>query len=130
MIDVGGKPTTARVAVAEAIVTMAGGTRRAVMDGTLPKGDAGSVARVAVLVIGEMPDGGAICVDGPPEPVEIAGPAQAAAPPPECHFAAVLGEPVAQAAPAGRAEGDGAGTQTTVWWRFEPRRLFETLAGD
>jgi hypothetical protein len=91
---------------------------------------AGSVPRAAVLVIGEMPDGGAICVDGPPEPVEIAGPAQAAAPPPECPFAAVLGEPVAQAAPAGRAEGDGAGTQTTVWWRFEPRRLFETLAGD
>jgi hypothetical protein len=91
---------------------------------------AGAVARVSVLVIGEMPDGGAICVDGPPEPVEIAGPAPAATAPPDCCFASVLGEPLAQAASAVQGEGQGGGKQSTVWWRFEPRRLFETLAGD
>jgi len=90
----------------------------------------GAVARAAVLVIGEMPDGGAICVDGPPEPVEIAGPAEAAVPPSGCPFAGVLAEALAQATPKVPGEPQDAGAPATVWWRFDPRRLFETLAGD
>jgi cyclic pyranopterin phosphate synthase len=47
MVDVGGKNATARVAVAEAIVRMKPATRKAVLGGELPKGDAIAVARIA-----------------------------------------------------------------------------------
>jgi len=47
MVDVGGKSATAREAVAEAIVRMQPATRAAVLGGTLPKGDAVAVARLA-----------------------------------------------------------------------------------
>jgi cyclic pyranopterin phosphate synthase len=47
MIDVGGKPDTDRVAVAEAVVQMGPATADAVFGGGLPKGDAVAVARIA-----------------------------------------------------------------------------------
>jgi cyclic pyranopterin phosphate synthase len=50
MIDVGGKPPTDRVAEAEAVVVMTDETRRAVLEGRLPKGDVGAVARVAGIM--------------------------------------------------------------------------------
>ena len=89
----------------------------------------GTVARASVLVVGEMPDGGAICVDGPPEPVEIAGRAAAAPSLPDCPFASVLEEAFEQSAAQGEP-GQGRGAGVTVWWRFDPRRLFSVLAGD
>jgi cyclic pyranopterin phosphate synthase len=49
MIDVGGKPPTAREAIAEAIICLAAATREALFSGGLPKGDARSVARVAAI---------------------------------------------------------------------------------
>ena len=49
MVDVGGKPTTEREAVAEAFVTMSPGTRALLIEGTLPKGDAIGVARIAAI---------------------------------------------------------------------------------
>lgn len=49
MVDVGGKERTDREAVAEAVVTLTEGTRRALFDGALPKGDAVAVARVAAI---------------------------------------------------------------------------------
>ncbi len=50
MVDVAGKAVTARVAVAEALVTMAPSTADALFGGTLPKGDAVAVARVAAIM--------------------------------------------------------------------------------
>ena len=49
MIDVGAKPSTARVAVAEALVEMSTAVRDRFADGDLPKGDAAAVARVAAI---------------------------------------------------------------------------------
>jgi len=49
MVDVGGKAITDREAIAEAGVVMSESTRRAFMDGSLPKGDAAAVARVAAI---------------------------------------------------------------------------------
>jgi len=50
MVDVSGKPETAREAVAEAIVTLAPDTRRALFAGDLPKGDARAVVRLAAIM--------------------------------------------------------------------------------
>jgi cyclic pyranopterin phosphate synthase len=50
MVDVGRKAETSRVAVAEARVAMSAQTRDMVFDGTLPKGDAVAVARVAGIM--------------------------------------------------------------------------------
>ena len=47
MVDVGDKPSTARIATAQAAVRMAPDTADAVFDGTLAKGDAVAVARIA-----------------------------------------------------------------------------------
>ncbi len=50
MVDVGAKAVTAREAVAEARVTLSPQVRRAVFDGTLPKGDAAAVVRIAAVM--------------------------------------------------------------------------------
>jgi cyclic pyranopterin phosphate synthase len=50
MVDVGRKAETRRVAVAEARVAMSAQTRDMMFDGTLPKGDAVAVARVAGIM--------------------------------------------------------------------------------
>jgi cyclic pyranopterin phosphate synthase len=47
MVDVGGKPVTARTAVAEGRVLLAPGTAQRLLDGDLPKGDALPVVRIA-----------------------------------------------------------------------------------
>ena len=47
MVDVGDKPSTRRVAVAEGFVTMPSDLVARFFDGDLPKGDAAAVARVA-----------------------------------------------------------------------------------
>lgn len=49
MVDVGGKVESHRVAVAEAHVTMSPDARSALFAGTLPKGDALAVARIAAI---------------------------------------------------------------------------------
>lgn len=50
MVDVSGKPETAREAVAEAFVSLAPETRRALFAGELPKGDAPAVVRLAAIM--------------------------------------------------------------------------------
>ena len=50
MVDVGRKAETSRVAVAEARVAMSAQTRDMMFDGSLPKGDAVAVARVAGIM--------------------------------------------------------------------------------
>ncbi|MCB2224451.1 MAG: cyclic pyranopterin monophosphate synthase MoaC [Actinobacteria bacterium] len=49
MVDVGGKPATDRAATAEAVVALAPPTKAALFEGSLPKGDARAVARVAAI---------------------------------------------------------------------------------
>lgn len=49
MVDVGGKEVTTRHAVAEAIVAMSEEVRTRFLDGTLPKGDAAALVRVAAI---------------------------------------------------------------------------------
>jgi cyclic pyranopterin phosphate synthase len=50
MVDVGGKPVTARRAVASGYVAMRPSTLRAIADGTVPKGEVLSTARVAGIM--------------------------------------------------------------------------------
>jgi cyclic pyranopterin phosphate synthase len=50
MVDVSGKNTTARRAVAEAVVEMPESVTEQVFSGTLPKGDAAAVVRVAAIM--------------------------------------------------------------------------------
>lgn len=49
MVDVSSKPETERTATAEAFVTMSDPTREAVFAGTLPKGDAIALVRIAAI---------------------------------------------------------------------------------
>ena len=49
MVDVGAKAATHRVAVAEAHIAMSPDAREALFGGTLPKGDAIAVARIAAI---------------------------------------------------------------------------------
>jgi cyclic pyranopterin phosphate synthase len=49
MVDVGHKGTTARTAIARAVVAMEESTRDALFDGSLPKGDALATVRVAAI---------------------------------------------------------------------------------
>lgn len=49
MVDVSAKPETARTATAEALVSMSPSTREALFGGTLPKGDALALARIAAI---------------------------------------------------------------------------------
>jgi len=81
-----------------------------------PAVSAPAMHRRPVLVLGGAPDGAAVAVDAPPVPVR-AGEPRGDTPLPDCVFAAALEGAVADA-------GDPART----WWRFDPRRLFETLA--
>ncbi len=50
MVDVGAKNVTLRTAVAEAVVSMRDDVRDAVLDGSLPKGDAAAVVRIAAVM--------------------------------------------------------------------------------
>ena len=50
MVDVSGKGTTVRVAVAEAVVVLAEDVKRRLFSGDLPKGDALGVARIAAIM--------------------------------------------------------------------------------
>ena len=49
MVDVSAKPETGRAATAEAFVKMTATTREAVFSGTLPKGDAVALVRIAAI---------------------------------------------------------------------------------
>ncbi len=62
MVGVGHKPPVARRAVAEALVRMAPASARAMAEGTLPKGDAAAVARVAgIMAAKRTPELIALC---------------------------------------------------------------------
>jgi cyclic pyranopterin phosphate synthase len=62
MVGVGHKPPVLRRAVAEAVVRMRPESARAMSDGTLPKGDAAAVARVAgIMAAKRTPDLVALC---------------------------------------------------------------------
>ena len=62
MVGVGHKPPVARRAVAEARVRMAPATAAAMAEGTLPKGDAAAVARVAgIMAAKRTPELIALC---------------------------------------------------------------------
>jgi len=50
MVDVGDKPITRRRAVAEAVVALSSATSEALFAGSLPKGDALGVVRVAAIL--------------------------------------------------------------------------------
>jgi cyclic pyranopterin monophosphate synthase len=50
MVDISGKPATRRAALAEARVRLSGAARRALADGTLPKGSPVEVARIAGIM--------------------------------------------------------------------------------
>lgn len=50
MVDVGGKPATAREAVAEGFVLMGAATLRAIADETVPKGEVLGTARIAGIM--------------------------------------------------------------------------------
>ena len=50
MVDVGGKPATARVAVAEGRIRMSPGAVAAIRDGEVPKGDVLAAARIAGIM--------------------------------------------------------------------------------
>ncbi|GAA4404377.1 chemotaxis protein CheW [Quisquiliibacterium transsilvanicum] len=73
--------------------------------------------RASLLVIGTPPEAGALVVDGAPRAVRVAaGCPQAGRP--QASFADALGEALQDA-------DDG----STLWWHFDPRKLFELLAG-
>ncbi|MGD9570550.1 MAG: cyclic pyranopterin monophosphate synthase MoaC [Thermoleophilia bacterium] len=62
MVGVGHKPPIPRRAVAEAVVRMAPGSARAMLDGEIPKGDAAAVARIAgIMAAKRTPDLIALC---------------------------------------------------------------------
>ena len=57
MVDVSGKPVTAREATAEAMVTLSEDAFTAVMEGTAPKGDVLAAARIAgIMAAKRVPD--------------------------------------------------------------------------
>ena len=71
MVGVGHKPPVLRRAVAEAVVRMRPESARAMSDGTLPKGDAAAVARVAgIMAAKRTPELVALCH---PLPIDRAG---------------------------------------------------------
>ncbi|GIW16793.1 MAG: cyclic pyranopterin monophosphate synthase accessory protein [Tepidiforma sp.] len=57
MVDVSGKPETAREATAEALVVMQPATLRLILDGAVPKGDVIATARIAgIMAAKRTPD--------------------------------------------------------------------------
>jgi cyclic pyranopterin phosphate synthase len=71
MVGVGHKPPVLRRAVAEAVVRMRPESARAMSDGTLPKGDAAAVARIAgIMAAKRTPELVALCH---PLPIDKAG---------------------------------------------------------
>jgi cyclic pyranopterin monophosphate synthase len=72
MVGVGHKPLQQRRAVAEATVRMSAAAARAISEGTLPKGDAGAVARVAgIMAAKRTPDLIPLCHPLPIERVSV-----------------------------------------------------------
>jgi cyclic pyranopterin phosphate synthase len=73
MVDVGHKPVTARVAVAEGFVVLQPATLRAIAEGNVPKGDVFAAARIAGIMAakrcGELIP---LCHPLPIESVEVA----------------------------------------------------------
>lgn len=87
-----------------------------VLDGApQPAPPAAEARRLSVLVIGAAPEAGALVVDAPPHDLLSTSDAPAAAVRPACAFSTALADPVADASGG-------------LWWRFDPRRLFEALA--
>ncbi|UCE30530.1 MAG: hypothetical protein JSW68_10745 [Burkholderiales bacterium] len=78
--------------------------------------------RMNVVVIGAGAMAGALPVDAPPQPLPELAPAADATfepPSPAGPLAALLEQPL-----TARSDSD----RDTLWWRFEPARLFEMLA--
>jgi chemotaxis signal transduction protein len=73
--------------------------------------------RPSLLVIGTPPEAGALVVDGAPRPVRVGG---------DCPEADRPQSPFADALDGAVRDADDG---TTLWWGFDPRRLFELLAG-
>ena len=76
------------------------------------------IRRAAVLVIGTVPEAGAVLVDAPPEQVETGEVASDAARPGSV-FDAALSRPSTDARQADR-----------LWWHTDVRHMFRILAGD
>jgi hypothetical protein len=76
------------------------------------------IRRAAVLVIGTVPEAGAVLVDAPPEQVETGEVASDAARPGSV-FDAALSRPSTDARHADR-----------LWWHTDVRHMFRILAGD
>jgi cyclic pyranopterin phosphate synthase len=78
MIDVGGKPAVARVAVAKAIVRVTPATAAAMRNGDVPKGDVAAVARLGGIAAAKRtPELVLLChplpIDGIEVAIDIAG---------------------------------------------------------
>ncbi len=72
MVDVSGKDSTVRVAVAEALVKMPPDLVRRFFSGELPKGDAAAVARIAgIMAAKRTPDLIPLCHPIPIDSVEV-----------------------------------------------------------
>jgi cyclic pyranopterin phosphate synthase len=72
MIDVGHKPVTARVAVAEGFVVLQPATLRAIAEGSVPKGDVFAAARIAgIMAAKRCGDLIPLCHPLPIESVEV-----------------------------------------------------------
>lgn len=82
-----------------------------------PAGGGGELGptRRAVLVVGQAPDAAGLVVDGPPAALAL-GSAAANPTPPDCAFADLLAEPVADA-----------GDPAIVWWSMHPLALCRRL---
>lgn len=72
MVDISSKDATTRVAVAEAVVSLSQDVRAQVVAGTLPKGDAVAVVRVAaILAAKQTPHLIPLCHPIPLESIEV-----------------------------------------------------------
>ena len=86
MVDVSGKPITAREASAEATVVLSSDAFTAVMDGTVPKGDVLAAARIAgIMAAKKVPDLIPLC-----HPLAISKAAIEFAPDAERHAIAIV----------------------------------------